>query len=272
MIQQSLITNYINYSRHARKLSERTCEEYKKSLQEFVKWAKKKRLTWSTVKPVDVQEWQMSMRHLSGATINERVSALRSFYSWLRLVYKGIDENPAENVRSARTITKPRETVDARSVIMQACTIIPRWRDERDANILAAILIDSGARLHEVTSLTWSDIDLECMSARIIGKGRTERTIYFTEATALLLGQYKQPTGRVFEEYSDRHFRYILAKYYGVNPHSLRHTKATDMLKLGAPLEAIKLVLGHKSVRTTERYLQPGEDYKRAIYDKYRTT
>lgn len=267
----NIIQNYLNYCENGRKLAVRTCEEYGKSLRKFENWMKGQSLQWQSVTPRDIQKWQMSMRHLSGATVNERVSAVRCFYDWLKLVTE-VENNPADGIRSARVVNKPRATADARAIIARAVSVPARSRTEQDAIILAAILADTGARLHEVTSLTWEQIDLECMSASILGKGGRVRSIYFTEATALLLGACCQPCGRVFDEYGDRHFRYLLRRYFGVSPHTLRHTKATDMLKAGAPLAAIKIVLGHSSVRTTEKYLQPDEEYKRAIYDQYRTT
>lgn len=53
-----------------------------------------------------------------------------------------------------------------------------------------------------------------------------------------------------------------------VTPHVLRHTVATRMLEIGVPLPTIQAVLGHASMRTTERYLHPSQRMIEAAFEK----
>jgi site-specific recombinase XerD len=137
---------------------------------------------------------------------------------------------------------------------------------------LIEILYASGMRISEALSLDRQQIDWEKQEARIIGKGKKPRKVYFTQGAlrwlqdylayrhddhpALFIIQSDQPkrleahgTWRRFRRYATRAG---LSKR--VYPHMLRHTMATTLLANGCPIGHIKALLGHEHLTTTCKY------------------
>ncbi len=134
-----------------------------------------------------------------------------------------------------------------------------------------------GLRAAEVAHLKLSDIDSERMVIRVEqGKGMKDRYVPLSVALLLLLREYwrtYRPTTWLFPgETNDqpictRSFRkvcvqareaaFILRK---VSPHTLRHCFATHLLEAGTNIRVIQVLLGHKSLQTTARYLNVAGD------------
>lgn len=267
-----MITEFIRYMHDGRHLAPRTCEEYEKSLRHFARWAQPQGLRWSQVRTANLLAYQQYQVELSGLTINTRLTALRMFYRYL--INMGmVAENPAEPVPSCRTTHQRRGTVDT-DAINHVIAAPSKTRGERDAKLMVALMLDSGARIGEIIDLTFDDIDLDAMQATVIGKGGKRRTIFYGGRTSYMIEQTAK-TGRLFEAYGQRHFRYVIEQTFGnvakgIHPHLLRHTAATELQEHGADLKTISLILGHSSVRTTERYLHPTDNYIQTQYQAFR--
>lgn len=129
---------------------------------------------------------------------------------------------------------------------------------------MIAFMLDTGVRRTEVANLELKDLDLAEGQARIIGKGRKERFVFFDPSTADLLKRWiairGQDPGSLFWlsfEGVKMVFNRI-KKEAGLKvffPHQLRHTTATNLLAGGADTHSVRRMLGHASVITTERYL-----------------
>jgi integrase/recombinase XerD len=138
---------------------------------------------------------------------------------------------------------------------------------------LVEVLLGTGARISEVLSLNRSDLRWELKEAKIIGKGNTERTLFFTDRALLWLERYlaqrwddddalfvtqgEHPRrliqrDRVKDTFAVYRMKAGLTKR--VSPHSLRHTMATTLLFNGCPIGHIKELLGHERLDTTCRY------------------
>ncbi len=129
---------------------------------------------------------------------------------------------------------------------------------------LIAFMLDTGVRRTEVANLELKDLDLAEGQARIIGKGRKERFVFFAPSTAELLKHWLAIRGNdpgtlfwlSFEGVKMVFNR--IRKEAGLkvfHPHQLRHTTATNLLAAGADTHSVRRMLGHASVLTTERYL-----------------
>jgi site-specific recombinase XerD len=148
----------------------------------------------------------------------------------------------------------------------------------RDRAILE-LLYSSGIRLGELVGLTLDAIDLEKGLVRVHGKGGKERLVpiggparealrcYLRCRAALLASDVPDPdrrrlfltrSGRPLSPsgVQDRVRRHVAAATGGrrLGPHTLRHTFATHLLDAGADLNAVKELLGHASLSTTQIY------------------
>ena len=206
-------------------------------------------------------------RKIGSTSINTYARAIKSFWGWLE--GEGIlKENPLALVptpKKARTIPKIY-SIDEIKTVLRAVSDSPR------SEAMVLLLLDSGIRLSELTSLKVSDIDVANGRIKVFGKGGKQRFAYFSKDTGDSINLYlrdirPKPTGgdylflrRDGYPLRSQHIQKILqriGKQAGISqrlsPHKLRHTYATLALKYGSNLEYIKTTLGHSDIKTTSQ-------------------
>jgi integrase/recombinase XerD len=154
---------------------------------------------------------------------------------------------------------------------------------------LVETILGSAMRISEVLSLNRNQIDFKRAQATIIGKGRKERTVFFTERALFWIQRYLDTRadtcpalfvcqdGRARLKRTDvwrpfTKYRKLSGIEKKVTPHLLRHTAATQLLFNGCPVGHIKEILGHERLETTCRYYL-GLDHRaaQAAHRKYLT-
>ncbi len=158
--------------------------------------------------------------------------------------------------------------------------------ESRDRAILE-LLYSCGLRVSELVGINLSDLDLDSMSVKVLGKGSKERMVPLGSKACTAIKTYLSQRldlnpkedhlfvnfrgGRLTTRSVDR----IIKKYAvisgipkNISPHVLRHTFATHLLGGGADLRAIQEMLGHKSLSTTQRYTHTSIEKLMEIYDK----
>lgn len=131
----------------------------------------------------------------------------------------------------------------------------------------------AGLRVSELTHLRLSDIDSQRMVIRVQqGKGQKDRYVMLSPRLLEQLRLYcqwahprewlfpgasaGQPIGKGAIEQACHKARLRAGITKHVTPHSLRHAFATHLLEAGTDLRTIQLLLGHRSLATTARYLK----------------
>jgi len=221
------------------------------------------------------------------SSLARKLAAVRSFYRYLSR--RGmVNDNPVDGMRTPkqpkllpRVLTK--DDADALMTFPAGLTV---W-SLRDRALLET-LYSTGARVGELVALDIGDVrELEGL-VRLQGKGRKERIVPIGEMALDAIRRYRvslplpsagvppralfcnQRGGRLTSRSVARVVNRYSSRLTGgaVSPHALRHSFATHLLDEGADLRSIQEMLGHASLRTTQRYTHVATDQLLAVYDR----
>jgi len=141
-------------------------------------------------------------------------------------------------------------------------------------NALLEFLFYSCCRKQELLTLNRSDFDLAQNRAKVMGKGRKERYVYFPSKVKKDIEIYfrdEPEEGNAFSLTEGRlnYLMYQLSKYLNrrIYPHLFRHSGARDMVNKGVPINVVSKILGHSALSTTMIYISPDE---KMINDNYK--
>jgi integrase/recombinase XerC len=273
---------YLTYLKDQRNYSDHTIDSYRRDIEMFFVFAKDEGYT---IESVDTNLIRNFLRYevvkgISKRSNQRRIIALRRYYEWL-LKYKYIKYNPFISIKTPKNdINLPsflhEEEVET---LIEADAKREDFFAKRDHAIII-LLYASGLRVSELVNLKLQDVNLRHRSMRILGKGRKERIVPFSNVALEAINDYLQncrnlileknqidkPTNAMFlnnkgEQITSRGVQYILKKvedktgvHLDLHPHKMRHTFATHLLEKGADLRTIQELLGHASLETTQVY------------------
>lgn len=249
----------------------------------------------SFISDINIQDMYSYISYLdnelndNSSTRSRKISALRSFYKYLHQEIEIIDNNITEKLRNPK-IQKRQPVYLTLSETELLLDTINKEKNEflrnRDLAIVFTFLT-TGMRLSELVSVDLKDIKDDHFT--IVGKGNKERTIYLTKNCIDLIDNYIMIRKNYLKEIkvdalfistrknriSNRAVQSTVEKYLKkagfdtrvYSTHKLRHTAATLMYKYGnVDIRALKDVLGHESVSTTQIYTHlDDEDLKNAV-------
>lgn len=243
------------YARHlkARGLRPATITAYLGWLRRLSAWADDAPLT--TLTGEDLEAWIASNTWKPNSH-RKAVQAIQAFYRWLTTDGR-IDDDPSVGLRpakAARPVPNPcPEDVYVRA--LDAATGDTYWRIRLGG--------DTGLRRAELAAVHSSDVrDLAGGPAlRVTGKGGVVRWVPLPEDLAAWL---RLQRGYVFASAAGHMTPTAVGRWYsqrlGVNPHQLRHRYATLAYRSGHDINAVKTLLGHASVATTQVYVAVADD------------
>lgn len=270
-----MLTRFENYLRNIKGYSERTTSEYLKDLKAFARWAKanKQDARWSTLTRSDIDEYisQRAKEGIKPTTTNRELAAISALYRFF--IREGLLKTNPARFQSRRKVgfhlpnTIPSE--DLQAAYKNSFGVVHVW---------IGLLSTTGIRISELLGLNWEDIDFKTCALEIKGKGNKERLVFTTPEYLDLMRQAYElhPTeGRIFR-YSEREARFMLweaLKPYSrakqLSPHAIRHSFATSLAKQGVNVATIATILGHKSIETTQKYIDMAQMDCRAVSAQY---
>lgn len=291
---QDLIQRFLNHLKTERNLSLGTIEAYGHDLGKFQEYLAREEGKEPAVQDIDRYTIRSFLTFLADkgykkentpVTRSRKLATLKSFFKFL---YREglIDHNPAAEVSMPKVNDKepPHLTEEEYKRLIRTVskTATPYYL-KRDLAIIS-LLVGTGARLNELVSLNIEDINFQDGIIRLMRKGGQEQLLPLNDDVALAIKRYlrtksKVSTNALFLSKRRRRIdrtsvNHLVKKYLEqarikkdrLSPHTLRHTFATTLLAKGENLKNIQVLMNHKSLSTTAKYLHTQkQDLKKAV-------
>lgn len=238
-----------------------------------------------------IRSWivQLVESGLSNRSINRKLSSLNTYYKYM-LKTEQIQENPLVKHRPLKTEKKVQIPFSQKEIeqVLQLLSDEKDFESVRDRSIIE-LFYTTGLRRSELISLKVSSLNFEKKQIKVLGKRNKERYIPLLSQTITTLKTYLSSREEVL--LSPKEEALFLTKngvkvnqtlvYRVINdyfskasekvkksPHILRHSFATHLLNQGADLNAVKELLGHTSLASTQVYTQHSVAELKKSYDK----
>jgi integrase/recombinase XerC len=296
------IERYMKFLSHEKRFSAHTVDAYSRDLQQFVsgiKELKKRDLTPAEVDRTDVRRFLASLSgaKFSKSTMARKLTAIRSMFAWLCRNGE-LKSNPAASIHSPKL--EKRLPVFLTEEEADHITGLSLEGDEytpiRDMAIME-LFYGSGLRLSELIAINVKSIRISEKSVLVLGKGSKERYASLTDqflriheqhlivrnkllSRLRLNGKLTETPDALFlslrgDRICRRMVQYVVHKWLGKvtgkekrSPHVLRHSFATHLLNAGADLMAVKELLGHENLSTTQIYTHVSAERLKSVYEK----
>ncbi|MDD5748404.1 MAG: tyrosine-type recombinase/integrase [Actinomycetota bacterium] len=242
--------------------------DYDGGTRRFVEYLEDSKMPLTTA---TIRQFLASLDGIGSVTLGIRIKVLRTFCRWL--FSEGyLPSNVMEKIPNPKVPTVYPYIIaddDIRRLIRTA------KKKPRDL-ALVILLLDTGIRASECCNLTLDDLDIDSRSALIQdGKGAKERYVFYSDTTARALSRWLayRPTDTFDDavflskktgQRLNRNSLTMIVKRLGeragisgvrVSPHSLRHCFATAWIRNGGDVHSLQKMLGHTTVRMSERYV-----------------
>ena len=293
------IKKFLSYLKTEKNLSPHTLTSYQNDLNDLFNFLKNKRennqISPSRIQRNDLRDFVVHLKQkgLDNRSIARKASAVRSFFKFMLRQGK-IKSDPSSYVLTPKlrkilpeilTEDEMKALFDHPEPKVTNFSEKKRLWFVRDLAILE-VFYSTGMRLDELTQLDISSFDFNGETVRVLGKGKKERVIpvgrkalkalriyldqrkrlSFLENEAVFINKFKK-------RLSSRGISRIVKKYLSgitekkkISPHIIRHSFATHLLDQGADLMAVKELLGHKKLSTTQIYTHVTMDRLKKVY------
>lgn len=274
---KTIIDDFLAYLESEQRGSSHTVEAYGRDLGQFAEWLCGPDISGfdaASVRLGDVRAWIGSLADEGRAvtTLRRKAQSLRAFFKWG--MRRGLfDANPAADL----VLAKKRKPLPNFIKEAELEDILEERGDgfaaER-SHIVISMLYSLGLRQAELLALDDDDIDFAAGEIRVTGKRAKQRVVPMPGELAEEIRRWQQvrdarypgsdrsrpllkgPHGRISKEKLYNIVRESLAPASAgrKSPHTLRHSFATAMVNHGADLDAVREMLGHASLATTQIY------------------
>jgi len=290
------IETFEDYCKEQLGLSQHSLRAYRQDLCAFLKFAAQRMLD-DVPTGQDIIGYQRYLREeecVSPATIRRRLVTLRSYFRWAQEVddqllspFEGLRLDLKVPKRLPRPIDRPTlgEVFRSAEHLVQMNPSSPVDHDVdataiQTTGLVARLLIVTGLRIGELTSLRVRDVSAAATQIRVRGKGDRERTVYVAnDRLQIDFKHYWQTrcdnggsaawlfTNTVGDRLTSQAYRKrlkTLSKSLRIEPHltphRFRHSAATLLIEEGVDIRLVQRLLGHASIATTEIYTKVSDN------------
>lgn len=290
MLWKDALYDYQMYLKLEKRVSANTIEGYLRDIQKLINYSDKQPLDYSQD---DLRDFvhDFASSEYSVRSQARVISGLKSFFGYLQLE-DFREDNPTSLLETPKIGMKLPDVLSEKE-IDKMIEVIDLSKPEAQRNrAIIEVLYGCGLRVSELINLKISDLFFDDGFIRVIGKGNKQRLVPISDYTIKYINLYKEsirihlPIQAGFEDFLFLNRRgknltrvmiFTIVKELSIiagvkktiSPHTFRHSFATHLLKNGADLRAIQLMLGHESITTTEIYTHVDQEFIRDAIIKF---
>ena len=286
--------SFLDYLKKEKNASEKTLSTYEQSLREFnnflFEYSGGMELSIDNLPEDGVRAFlvELDKRHNDRRTVRKKLSSIRSFAKYL-VKFEYVDRDFTSFISTPKA-AKPIPVFIEEEGIRNLLSTTPKEPvDFRDKAIIE-LLYGTGMRVSELCGLNDQDIDFDNRLVKVLGKRRKQRIIPVIDRAIDAIKDYLKVRDGIVKTnlggngdnlfVSSNGKRMLRTSVYRIvakrirevsnverkGPHTLRHSFATHLLNHGADLEAVRQLLGHESLSTTQVYTHLSVEQLKKIY------
>jgi integrase/recombinase XerC len=273
--------SFTDYLQLEKKYSPHTVTAYLKDLQDFQKFASQE-YQYSEIIAVNysiVRSWIVLLvdSGISNRTVNRKISSLKTYYKFLMKTSQ-IEINPLAKHKALKTSKKIQVPFSENEIgnVLEMLQTENTFDGVRD-RLIVELFYSTGIRRAELINVKLNDVSFAQKTIKVLGKRNKERIIPLLPTVFNTINTYLSLRDQL-EDIKDSHYLFLTNKgvkvyemlvYRIINsyfsktsekvkksPHILRHSFATHLLNEGADINAVKELLGHSSLASTQVYTQ----------------
>jgi len=286
------INNFLQYLSSHKQYSHHTVEAYKRDVLQFFEFfnlnesSGQKKVNHLTKQ--DIRDFISSLIRygMSKKSAQRKIAALKSYFSYLNKE-KVIQKNPVSGIplpKQEKVLPQFLQEHEISEILKKINTDTPSGIRDR---AIIELFYSTGIRLSELSGLNIHDIDFHAGTVRVLGKGAKQRIVPIGKVASCAVRAYLSKKEELFKVRDDKavflnrfgkrlsnrgiqlrvnKWLTMVSEKKGLSPHILRHSFATHLLDRGADLQAVKELLGHSSLSTTQMYTHLSTSRLKKIY------
>ncbi len=271
--------SFIDYLTLEKNYSPHTVKAYKNDLENFNEFASIE-YDYSEIKTIHysiIRSWIVKLvdSGISNQSVNRKISSLKTYYKFL-LKIGDIEVSPLAKHKSLKTSKKIQVPFSEKEIE----NVLNLLKEEKNFNgvrnkLIVELFYSTGIRRTELVNIKLSDVSISQKMIKVLGKRNKERMIPLLPSVIETIKEYVVFRDSLIE-IKDSNFLFLTLKgvkvyetlvyriinsYFSTasekvkkSPHILRHSFATHLLNEGADLKAVKELLGHSSLASTQVY------------------
>lgn len=298
MKNQDYFTKFEAYLLTEKRVAKNTFDAYRRDLKQFSGYLTSQNLELEAVIVSHLKDFlkYLHAQGIGARSAARKISCLKSLYAYLCEHFNFNDY--------AHDLTLPRIEKPLPQFLKEEEIKLLFETAKKDASgagirnaIMLQLLYVTGLRISELVHLTVSSIDFSAGFLMVSGKGGKDRMVPLPQQMLEMLSHYLEATYPQLLIKKDMTYtsEYLFPTLYGgkikamsrqlfwmylkdlavqagiqkeLSPHQLRHSLATHLLKKGAHLRSLQVLLGHEQLATVQIYTHVETEHLRKIYDK----
>jgi integrase/recombinase XerC len=277
LTQSKSIQEFLDHLQYQKRFSQHTITSYQTDLIAFFDFIQAEYGEVEVISPGIIRTWLVSLKEqkFESKSINRKISTLKSYFKY-QLRCGLIEDSPMGTIGTLKVSKRLPSFIEQKDLntLFNYVEFPDTWEGHTE-RILLEIFYQTGMRVSELVNLKESQIDKSNSQVKILGKGNKERLVPVNNELLTKIENYLTEKHNTFadmnipemlankkgKKLSSRNVYDIVKKYLSLvttntkkSPHVLRHSFATHLTNNGAEINAIKELLGHSSLASTQVY------------------